>query len=89
MDELRKELQKQFSNPKQLSKELIRRGWLTPFQVNILFQGKGKELVLGSYVLIDRLGAGVNAGTPANELANYFPVAFKNAPGDVLQMLHY
>ncbi|MBL8799733.1 MAG: protein kinase, partial [Planctomycetia bacterium] len=30
----------------------------TPYQVNQLFQGKGRELLLGSYVLLERLGEG-------------------------------
>src|SRR5206468_3880898 len=36
----------------------IRRGWLTPFQANQLLQGKGNELVLGSYILLERVGEG-------------------------------
>ena len=38
--------------------ELARRGWLTPFQANQLVQGRGQELVVGPYVLIERLGEG-------------------------------
>jgi WD40 repeat protein/serine/threonine protein kinase len=41
-----------------LARELIGRGWLTPFQVNHLFLDKGDELLLGSYVLLERLGEG-------------------------------
>lgn len=41
-----------------LAKNLIDRDWLTVFQANHLLQGKGKELVLGSYVLLERLGEG-------------------------------
>ena len=51
-------LRGQFPNPKNLAGELIRRGWLTPYQVNQLFQGRGGELLLGSYVLLERLGEG-------------------------------
>src|SRR3954451_22568144 len=51
-------LQAQFSDPKALAGELIQRGWLTPYQANQLLQGKGQELVLGSYVLLERLGEG-------------------------------
>jgi hypothetical protein len=29
-----------------------------PFQVNQLFQGKGGELILGLYILLERLGEG-------------------------------
>src|SRR5436305_1830372 len=51
-------LQVQFPDPKALAAELIRRGWLSPYQANQLLQGRGKELLLGSYVLLERLGEG-------------------------------
>ncbi len=41
-----------------LGRELLGKGWLTAYQLNKLFQGKGGELVLGQYVLLERLGAG-------------------------------
>src|SRR4051794_30754243 len=47
-----------FSDPKALAKELLHRGWLTAFQVNQLLQGKGEELLLGAYVVLERLGEG-------------------------------
>jgi eukaryotic-like serine/threonine-protein kinase len=43
---------------KSLAKELVRRGWLTAFQANELLKGRGKELAIGPYVLIDKLGEG-------------------------------
>ncbi len=51
-------LQGQFREPRGLARELLRRNWLTPFQVNQLFAGRGPELVLGDYVLLERLGEG-------------------------------
>jgi serine/threonine protein kinase len=51
-------LQSRFPNPKALAGELIKRGWLTPYQTNQLLQGKGQELVRGSYILLERLGEG-------------------------------
>jgi serine/threonine protein kinase len=51
-------LQARFPDPKALARELIQRGWLTPYQANQLLQGKGQELVLGSYLLLERLGEG-------------------------------
>jgi len=51
-------IQVQCATPRDLARELIRRGWLTPYQVNQLFMGKGGQLVLGSYVLLERLGEG-------------------------------
>ncbi|MFN4261656.1 MAG: serine/threonine-protein kinase, partial [Gemmataceae bacterium] len=43
---------------RQLAGELVRRGWLTTYQVNQLAQGKGADLALGSYVLLEPLGEG-------------------------------
>jgi serine/threonine-protein kinase len=51
-------LQIRLSDPRLLAQELIRRGWLTPYQVNQLFLGRGSTLVLGPYVLLERLGEG-------------------------------
>jgi serine/threonine protein kinase len=56
--EVDRDLGKRFHDPKELARELVRRSWLTPYQVNQLFRGKGQELVLGSYVLLEPLGAG-------------------------------
>ncbi|MGE3805712.1 MAG: protein kinase [Gemmataceae bacterium] len=47
-----------FPEPKALARELVTRGWLTSFQVNRLFSGQLKELKLGPYVLLERLGEG-------------------------------
>jgi serine/threonine-protein kinase len=43
---------------RELAAELIRRDWLTPFQANQLLQGHGSSLLLGPYVLLERLGRG-------------------------------
>lgn len=51
-------LQANFSTGKALAAELLGRGWLTPYQANLLLQGRGNELLLGSYVLLERLGEG-------------------------------
>jgi serine/threonine protein kinase/WD40 repeat protein len=51
-------LQARFADSKMLAKELIQRGWLTPYQANQVLQGKGHELLLGSYLLLERLGEG-------------------------------
>jgi WD40 repeat protein/serine/threonine protein kinase len=48
----------QFRDPRALAGELVRRGWLTPYQVNQLFQGRAATLVLGPFVLLERLGEG-------------------------------
>ena len=57
-DELLRSLRPRFKDPQALVRELLQRGWLTPYQVNQLFQGHGKNLVLGAYVLLERLGEG-------------------------------
>jgi serine/threonine-protein kinase len=41
-----------------LAKKIVKRGWLTVYQVNHLLQGRGRQLLFGSYVLLDRLGEG-------------------------------
>ena len=51
-------LQTNFPSSRALAGELIRRGWLTPYQVNQLLQGRGRELLLGSYALLERIGEG-------------------------------
>src|SRR5271166_3109548 len=58
LDEMTRQLLPRFPDPKALARELVRRGWLTPYQANQLFQGHGDELLLGSYVILDRLGEG-------------------------------
>jgi serine/threonine-protein kinase len=42
----------------EVGRELLRRGWLTPLQVNRLLQGKGRSLFVGPYVLHSKLGSG-------------------------------
>src|SRR6476619_6220777 len=56
--ELETVLARSLTEPKALATELLRRNWLTPFQVNHLFAGKTNELILGPYVLMQRLGEG-------------------------------
>jgi len=51
-------LHRRFPEAKDLARELLQRGWLTAYQVNQLFAGRGGDLLLGSYVLLERLGEG-------------------------------
>lgn len=46
------------ADAKRLAEHLLTQGSLTPFQVNLLLRGRGADLVLGPYVLLDRLGQG-------------------------------
>src|SRR6266508_1377402 len=41
-----------------LARVLLQRGWLTRFQVTLAAQGRAKELEVGPYLLLDRLGEG-------------------------------
>jgi serine/threonine protein kinase len=41
-----------------LAKELIRQGKLTKYQAANIYQGRGKGLVFGEYIVLDKLGAG-------------------------------
>src|SRR6516162_4909707 len=47
-----------YTDSAELGRELIRRGKLTPYQADRLAGGHGRELVLGPYVVLDRLGEG-------------------------------
>lgn len=56
LEELTNTLQHRCPDARLLGRELIQRGWLTPFQINQLLQGRGAELIFGSYVLLEKLG---------------------------------
>ncbi len=47
-----------YPSPAAVLAELARIGWLTPWQAERLREGKGGSLVMGQYVLLDRLGGG-------------------------------
>src|SRR5262245_39596769 len=44
--------------PRSLAQRMLAMDWLTPFQVNCLLQKRGADLLLGPYVLLQRLGEG-------------------------------
>lgn len=50
--------QGRFADARVLARELVQRGWSTPYQVNQLLRGRAGELTLGAYVLLERLGEG-------------------------------
>jgi serine/threonine protein kinase len=52
------ELGARIPEPVELARELMRRGWLTAYQVNQLFLGRAADLLRGPYLLLDRLGEG-------------------------------
>jgi serine/threonine protein kinase len=58
LDEVTRTLRPKFPDARALARELVKRDWLTPYQANQLFLGRGQNLVLGPYVLLERLGMG-------------------------------
>lgn len=74
-----------FSDPNAFAKELVRRGWLTPFQADILIQRRGHELVRGSFVLLEKLN---DTPTPRTFKARHQPtkrtVALKIVSSELL-----
>jgi serine/threonine protein kinase len=44
--------------PAPLARVVFRRGWLTRFQLTTLAAGRGKDLIIGPYVVLERLGEG-------------------------------
>ena len=56
-DELQR-LQSSVGNTRQLAQELLRRDWLTAYQVNQIIKGNGGGLILGPFILLERIGEG-------------------------------
>jgi WD40 repeat protein/serine/threonine protein kinase len=46
------------ADPRPLARLAFQRGWLTRYQINLVAAGRGKELSLGPYVVLERLGEG-------------------------------
>ena len=51
-------LQASFPDARGLARELLQRGWISAYQANLVLTGRGPALLLGSYVLIERIGEG-------------------------------
>jgi formylglycine-generating enzyme required for sulfatase activity/tRNA A-37 threonylcarbamoyl transferase component Bud32 len=58
LEQLDAEPPERFPGARDLGRELVRRHWLTPFQLEELLRGSGSGLVLGPYRLLERLGKG-------------------------------
>jgi tetratricopeptide (TPR) repeat protein/tRNA A-37 threonylcarbamoyl transferase component Bud32 len=58
LDELDRGLRAPGAGPEALAQELMRRDWLTPYQVKQLLDGRGRELVLEPYLILGSLGRG-------------------------------
>src|SRR5258708_29553082 len=46
------------ADPQVIAKEIVQRGWLSAFQIKLFWKGRGAELFLNQYVLVERLGEG-------------------------------
>jgi len=66
--EVSRKLQARFSDPRELAKELVKRGWLTPQQINQLFTGRPPQ------------AAAVQAGIPVAMAVPAYPAAAPAAP---------
>ncbi len=58
LNELRKCPEARDPAPTPLARAVFQRGWLTRFQLNTVAAGRGKDLIVGPYALLDRLGEG-------------------------------
>jgi hypothetical protein len=50
--------EKKPQDAEQLARELVRQKKLTAYQAQQIYAGKGKTLVLGNYLILDKLGQG-------------------------------
>ncbi len=57
-DKFNRQLAGRDLKPERLAEELVKKGWLSKFQADEVLAGRAAGLVLGSYVLLDRLGSG-------------------------------
>jgi serine/threonine-protein kinase len=57
-DHLTTQLLSQFDDLRGLARELLNRNWLTAFQINQIVRRQGNRLVVGPYVVLERLGKG-------------------------------
>jgi WD40 repeat protein len=48
----------QEADPRKLARRLLDRGLLTRYQINQVAQGRGADLVIGSYIVLDPIGEG-------------------------------
>ncbi|GIW79350.1 MAG: hypothetical protein KatS3mg105_1157 [Gemmatales bacterium] len=58
-----RDLESKANDGKTLARLLIQQGLLTAYQANHILTGKGKELVLGQYRIVERLGQGSTGQT--------------------------
>jgi eukaryotic-like serine/threonine-protein kinase len=56
-----RELSPHFPNSQELARHLVKINWLTAYQVRLLFSDRWEELMIGPYLILDRLGEGGNS----------------------------
>ena len=47
-----------YADAQTFARDLLQRDWLTPFQANQILTGKGDQLILWPYLLMQRIGEG-------------------------------
>jgi serine/threonine protein kinase len=58
LDELSQLPEASNPDPRALGLVLLQRGWLTRFQINTIANARGKELIVGPYLILERIGEG-------------------------------
>lgn len=58
LDVLLREAPARTSDARTTSRIMLQHGWLTVYQINQLLAGRGQELIIGNYHVMDRLGQG-------------------------------
>ena len=59
LDELMAEVGSRYRDSRSLAQEMLRRNLLTPYQANQIFASGGRDLILGPYILLAKIGEGV------------------------------
>jgi len=58
LHQLVEELSPRIEDPQELAKHIVKLGWITLYQAKKLLAGRGSDLILGHYVISDKLGEG-------------------------------
>src|ERR1700751_630741 len=58
LDELTHVLAEKYPDLQSLARELWQRAWFTRYQIEEVLQGRGQELILGQYILLEPIGEG-------------------------------
>jgi len=57
-DQLMATIAPQFEDTQELARHIVKLGWITRYQAKKLLSGQGQELVLGNYLILDKIGEG-------------------------------